>query len=94
MGTRGDWLREERRKVLGDWVAFCLGCGFTQRYFEEWAHELPAACPQCGGEIRSRCPACDAPFSSAFAVDCERCGGALRPREQFGVPIRRRRSGR
>ena len=36
MGKASDWLREERRKVLGDWVAVCLGCGFAQRYFEEW----------------------------------------------------------
>ncbi len=27
MGKASDWLREERRKVLGDWVAFCLQCG-------------------------------------------------------------------
>jgi rRNA maturation endonuclease Nob1 len=84
-----DWLREERRKVLGDWVAVCLGCGFTQRYFEEWENQLPAGCPQCGSELRSRCPACDSPFSSAFAVECEACGGELRPNEQFGVPIRK-----
>jgi hypothetical protein len=84
-----DWLREERRKVLGDWVAVCLGCGFAQRYFEESADELPDVCPQCGGEVRSSCPDCGAPFSSAFAVECEACGGELRPNEQFGVPIRR-----
>jgi hypothetical protein len=40
--------------------------------------------------LRSHCPACDAPFSSAFAVACESCGGPLRPNEQFGLPIRRR----
>jgi hypothetical protein len=84
-----DWLREERRKTLGDWVSFCLGCGFAQRYFDEWEAELPPKCPQCGGEMRSRCPACDARFSSAFAVECEACGAELRPAEQFGVPIRR-----
>jgi rRNA maturation endonuclease Nob1 len=89
VGKAADWLREERRKTLGDWVAFCLGCGFAQRYFAENEHELPAACAQCGGEIRSRCPGCNARFSSAFAVDCEACGGPLRPAEQFGVPIRR-----
>ena len=89
MGKASDWLREERRKVLGDWVAFCLGCGFVQRYFEELEDELPALCPQCGGEIRSRCPACAARFSSAFAVVCEACGGELRPNEQFGVKIKR-----
>ncbi len=89
MGKAADWLREERRKVLGDWVAVCLRCGFAQRYFDDLEGELPDACPQCGGEIRSRCPACDARFSSAFAVTCEACGGALRPAEQFGIPIRK-----
>jgi predicted RNA-binding Zn-ribbon protein involved in translation (DUF1610 family) len=89
MGKAADWLREERRKVLGDWVAVCLGCGAALRYFEESEGELPADCPQCGGELRSRCPACNAPFSSAFAVECEECGGELRPNEQFGVKIRR-----
>jgi ribosomal protein S27E len=89
VGKAADWLREERRKTLGDWVAFCLDCGFVQRYFEDFEAELPAACPQCSGELRARCPECDARFSSAFAVECEVCGGALRPREQFGVPIRK-----
>ena len=83
------WLQEERRKTLGDWVAVCLGCGAAQRYFEEWEAELPAECPQCAGELRSRCPACGARFSSVFAVDCEACGGELRPPTQFGVNIRR-----
>ena len=89
MGSAADWLREERRKTLGDWVAVCIGCGFAQRYFEDWQDDLPETCPQCGGELRARCPACDARFASAFAVDCESCGEALRPREQFGVRIRR-----
>jgi rRNA maturation endonuclease Nob1 len=92
VGKASDWLREERRKVLGDWVAVCLPCGFVQRYFEDWEAELPAACPQCGGEMRSRCPSCGARFSSAFAVECEECGGPLRPNEQFGVKIRRQSS--
>jgi hypothetical protein len=89
MGKASDWLREERRKTLGDWVAFCLRCGHVQRYFEEWEAELPAACPACGGEVRSRCPACDARFTSAFAVDCEACDSPLRSAEAFGLPIRR-----
>jgi predicted nucleic acid-binding Zn ribbon protein len=84
-----EWLREERRKTLGDWVAFCLRCGYVQRYFEEFETELPTVCPQCTGEMRARCPECDARFSSAFAVECEACGGRLRPDEQFGVKIRR-----
>ena len=89
MGKAADWLREERRKTLGDWVAVCLGCGLAQRYFDEFEDELPASCPQCKGEMRSRCPGCDARFSSAFTVDCEACGEPIRPREQFGVPIRK-----
>ena len=43
MGKASDWLREERRKTLGDWVSFCLACGHAQRYFEEFEAELPAA---------------------------------------------------
>jgi hypothetical protein len=82
-------LQEERRKTLGDWVAFCLRCGFVQRYFEEYLGELPTECPQCGGELRAQCPSCGARFASAFAVECEACGGELRPPEQFGVKIRR-----
>ena len=45
--------------------------------------------PAVQGEIRSRCPECDARFSSAFAVECEACGGALRPNQLFGTEIRR-----
>jgi rRNA maturation endonuclease Nob1 len=90
VGKAADWLREERRKTLGDWVAVCLGCGFAQRYFDESEAELPRACPDCAGEIRSRCPSCDARFSSAFAVECEVCGGQLRPAELFGVAIRKK----
>jgi hypothetical protein len=89
VGTAKDWLREERRKTLGDWVAFCLRCGHAQRYFDEWEDGLPERCPACGGEIRSRCPACGSRFSSAFAVDCEACGGELRPNHLFGTEIRR-----
>ena len=63
MGKASDWLREERRKTLGDWVSFCLACGHAHRYFEEFEAELPAACPACGG--------------------------ALRPAEAFGGPIRK-----
>jgi predicted RNA-binding Zn-ribbon protein involved in translation (DUF1610 family) len=88
----GNWLKEERRKTLGDWVAVCLACGSAQRYFEEWETELPAACPTCGGEMLSRCPSCNARFDSAFAVECDQCGGQLRPSELFGAPIRKPRS--
>jgi predicted RNA-binding Zn-ribbon protein involved in translation (DUF1610 family) len=84
-----DWLREERRKVLGDWVAFCLGCGAARRWFEEFEAEVPETCPQCGGKLLRRCPACNAPFSSLAVVDCESCGEPVRPNELFGSRIRR-----
>ena len=83
------WIQEERRKTLGDWAAFCLRCGHTQRYFLEDEGALPAACPQCGGELRHRCPACAAPIASAFAVECEACGAEVRPPALFGIAIRR-----
>jgi predicted nucleic acid-binding Zn-ribbon protein len=89
VGKASDWLREERRKVLGDWVAVCLQCGHAQRYFEDLEDELPASCPACGGALRSRCPTCGARFSSVFAVQCEACEAELRPAEQFGVRIRK-----
>jgi ribosomal protein S27E len=89
MGKAADWLREERRKTLGDWVAFCLSCGHAQRYFDESEAEVPAACPTCGGEMRLRCPGCGARFSSAFAVECEGCGTSLRDPELFGTAIRK-----
>jgi hypothetical protein len=94
VGKASDWLKEERRRTLGDWVAVCLCCGFAQRYFEEWEAELPAECPQCSGEMRWRCPSCNARFTSAFTVECEACGGEIRPRELFGTPIRKERKAR
>jgi hypothetical protein len=90
MGKASDWLREERRKVLGDWVAFCLECGAARRWFEEFEPEVPEACAQCGGKMLRRCPTCAAPFSSVFAVECEWCGNELRDPELFGTKIRRR----
>jgi len=89
VGKAADWLREERRKVLGDWAAFCESCGAALRWFERHEDELPDSCPTCGGTLLHRCPACSAPFSSAFAVECEACGAALRAGELFGVKIRR-----
>jgi rRNA maturation endonuclease Nob1 len=98
MGRAADWLREERRKTLGDWVAVCVGCGHAQRYFAASEPELAAACPQCGDELRRRCPACGARFSSVFAVECEACGSPIRSADVRGVSIRKqadsRRAGR
>jgi predicted nucleic acid-binding Zn ribbon protein len=89
MGKASDWLREERRKVLGDWVAFCLQCGAAQRWFEEFEDQVASECAQCGGEMLRRCPACDAPFESIATVACEECGAQVRPNEIFGAKIRR-----
>ncbi len=89
MGKASDWLREERRKVLGDWAAFCVDCGAVQRWFENFEDEVPNACSQCGGRVLKRCPACGEPFASAFAVDCEACGTRLRSPEVLGTQIRR-----
>ncbi len=91
MGKASDWLREERRKVLGDWVAVCLRCGAARRWFEQFEAELPEECPECGGSLLRRCPSCRAPFSSIAVVDCEECGAAVREDSLFGSPIRRRR---
>lgn len=87
--AKRNWIQEERRKTLGDWVAFCLRCGHTLRFFLEDESAVPDACPQCGGELRHRCPACGAPIASAFAVECEECEAELRPPGLFGIPIRR-----
>ena len=91
MGKASDWLREERRKVLGDWVAVCLTCGAGRRWFEQYEGEMPDVCPQCNGVLLRRCPGCAAPFSSIAAVDCEECGEPLRSDELFGTPIRRKK---
>jgi ribosomal protein S27E len=90
MGKASNWLREERRRTLGDWVAFCPRCGHAQRYFEGSERELPGVCPTCAAELVSRCRCCGARIASAFAVECEACGTALREPIGFGVPIRRR----
>jgi ribosomal protein S27E len=90
LNKASEWLREERRRVLGDWVAFCVDCGAARRWFEQFEDEVPEECAQCGGRMLRRCPACDAPFSSTFAVDCEGCGAQLREPHLFGTKIRRR----
>ena len=87
--ARRNWIQEERRRTLGDWVAFCLACGHTLRYFEEGETALPPGCPHCEGELRAHCPSCGARFPSAFQVECEECGTEVRPPELFGGRIRK-----
>jgi rRNA maturation endonuclease Nob1 len=89
MGKAADWLREERRKTLGDWVAVCLGCGAAQRWFEEFELEVAERCVQCDGELLRRCPTCNSPFSSIATIACQSCGTQLRDNELFGSRIRR-----
>jgi ribosomal protein S27E len=89
VGKAVKWLQEERRKTLGDWAAFCVDCGAVRRWFEDFESEVPAECATCGGTFLHRCPACNEPFSSAFAVDCEACGAPLREPELFGTRIRK-----
>ncbi len=91
MGRTSDWLREERRRTLGDWVALCPECGHVQRYFEALEDEVATVCPTCRAQLVSRCTACGARIASAFAVECESCGAPLRQGTRFGVRIRRER---
>ncbi|MBA2293753.1 MAG: hypothetical protein H0W16_01335 [Actinobacteria bacterium] len=86
---RRNWIQEERRRTLGDWVAFCPSCGHVARYFEEHEELRATACPQCATTLLARCPGCDARLPSAFQVACEACGAELRPNELFGGAIRR-----
>ena len=89
MGSAADWLREERRKTLGDWIAVCVACGHGQRYFEGAEEEVEQRCPTCDQVMITRCPACEARISSMFAVTCEECEEPIRAAELFGSPIRR-----
>ncbi|HET8742232.1 MAG TPA: hypothetical protein VFM41_06370 [Gaiella sp.] len=89
--TRRNWIQEERRRTLGDWVAFCPSCGHVVRYFEEHEGARPSRCPHCETALVARCPSCDARIASAFQVECEECGGELRANALFGGPIRRER---
>ncbi len=87
--AKRNWIQEERRRTLGDWVAFCPGCGHVVRYFAALESARPTVCPQCTTALVARCPSCDARVASAFQVECEDCGAQLRANELFGGAIRR-----
>ena len=40
--------------MLGHWAAVCLRCGAARRWFDEFESEVPAVCPECGGEMLRR----------------------------------------
>src|SRR4029077_7998897 len=95
VGKASDWLREERRKVLGDWVAVCLRCGAGRRWFEQFESEVPDACPECGGELlrRGRARAARAGWGGAVPRRCGACGAAFSSTAAFaceegGEPLR------
>ena len=86
--ARRNWIQEERRKTLGDYTCFCLACGSVWRYFLEVRPICRPPAPLRRRD-RHRCPECSAPFPSAFAVECEECGAAVRPSEVLGIRIRK-----
>ena len=92
--AKRNWIQEERRRTLGDWVAFCPSCGHVVRYFEDLEDGAAAACPQCETELVARCPSCDARLPSAFQVECEECGAPLRRERALRRPDPPRRRAR
>ena len=89
MGKAADWLREERRKTLGDWVAFCLGCGHAQRYFDESEAEVAGGLP----DVRRGDAASLSRLRGAIQLGVRgrvrRLRAPLRDPELFGTPIRK-----
>ena len=82
--------RDDKRRVLGDAILLCGGCGFARRYMELEGAPPLETCPDCGGALIRECPSCQAPLRSIMQVDCRVCGEPLRDAEAFGVPIRRK----
>ncbi len=82
--TTGHHPSAGRREVLDGVTSGQGHCDPSRSRFASFSE-----CPHCGGETRHRCPACDAPFPSAFAIECEECGAEIRPPEVLGVRIRK-----
>ena len=93
VGKAADWLREERRNVLGHWRRSASTAARPAAGSSTREADVPETCA-CGGTILRRCPACEAPFSSTFAVDCEECGEPLRSPSCSGCASGASRRGR
>src|SRR4030095_12010710 len=100
--AKRNWIQEERRRTLGDWVAFCPTCGHVARYFSEHEPDRPSVCPQCATGLVARCPSCGArlrlarprrvgPARAPGPPEGEGGGGPPppRPSDLLGGPIRR-----
>jgi len=77
MGKAADWLREERRNVLGHWSAFCLDCGRPHgRWFVDNEEEIPETCVRAAAGCCAAAPPARPRSRRTFAIDCEECGHA------------------
>ncbi len=84
-----NWIQEERRKTLGDWVAFCLGAGTRSATSSRARVSCPRRVRSAEASFGTAVPSCAAPIPSAFAVECEECGAEVRRPELFGTAIRK-----
>ena len=82
---QANWIQEEPEDA-GDWVAFCLTCGHTLRYFPLRRGGSADRVPQCGGELRQRCPA--ATLLSSASPSSARSAARRCDAELFGTTIR------
>ena len=76
--AKRNWIQEERRRTLGDWVAFCPACGHVARYFEEHETDRPIVCPQCG-PVRI---GMDLGDGGAKTRICRKCGQPLEKKKR------------
>ena len=54
--AKRNWIQEERRRTLGDWVAFCPSCGHVARYFEDHEDGAPGGLPAVRDRARRALP--------------------------------------
>ena len=93
MATSGkpkrNWIQEERRKTLGDWVAFCIGCGFTLRYFVELESRDPGDVPELRERGAPPLPGLRRSVPVGVPRRVRGVRGAGATAELFGGPIRK-----